>query len=290
MKKILSIALVAALCSCAGASTQQNLETTTQKGNYSVVKDKYEVINTVRLTVAEGKRLIAKGLLENEEVKKKLEKGMVIITRGTTNTYIAEEFVQFAEPRGALVTGKITPVGQADFSKGVERVGEIVLVDGKITDLAYADALSKMSDGDIVFKGANLLNYDKGQVGVCIGAPNGGTVGAFMPYVSSGAARWFVPVGLEKDCSGDLFEYYELLAAADNRDKATLLSVTDQADVYTEIEAIKEFADVDIYPIASGGVAGAEGGISLMLCGSIAEVQKATAAAESVLGEGEFAE
>ena len=50
----------------------------------------YEYISTLRLTVSESKRLIAKGIAVNKEVRERLENGMVIITLGTTNTYIAE--------------------------------------------------------------------------------------------------------------------------------------------------------------------------------------------------------
>ncbi len=282
MKKLLSFALMMTLCACGGGAV------TTEEVAVSQPKE-YETINTVRLTVSEGKRLIAKGLFANDYVQSKLNKGMVIITRGTTNTYIAEEFVNYSGPRGSMVTGKIIPQGQDDFTNGVDRVNDIVIVDGKVVDLSYTDALAKMTDGDVIFKGANLLNYEKGQAAICIGAPDGGTVARLMPYANNGSARWFIPIGLEKDCSGDLFEYSDMLALnSERRNKATLLWVTDKADIYTEIEAIKEFADVDVFPVAHGGVAGAEGGVSLLLCGSVEEVKKATAAAESVLGEAPF--
>ncbi len=271
-----------ALYSCATETAQTVAEQPIE------VKE-YETINTVRLTVAEGKKLIAKGLFANPDVQAKLKKGMVIITRGTTNTYIAEAFVDYKGERGSLVTGKIIPQGQADFTKGINRADDIVIIDGEVVEMSYADALAKMSDGDIIFKGANLMNYTKGQAGICIGAPDGGTVARLSPYAKSGAARWIIPVGLEKDCSDDLLEISDMLAHnSERRNKATLLWAVESKDIYTEIEAIKEFADVDVRPIANGGVAGAEGGVSLLLCGSALEVAKATAAAESVLGEGAF--
>lgn len=270
------------LCSCGGEATQTVAEMPTQT-------KEYETINTVRLTVAEGKKLIAKGLFANADVQAKLKKGMVIITRGTTNTYIAEEFVGYAGERGSLVTGKIIPQGQADFTKDIKRADDIAIIDGEVVEMAYADALAKMSEGDIIFKGANLLNYAKGQAGICIGAPDGGTVARLSPYAKSGAARWIIPIGLEKDCSDDLFEISDMLALnSERRNKATLLWAVESEDIYTEIEAIKEFANVDVRVIANGGVAGAEGGVSLLLCGSVAEVKKATEVAESVLGESAF--
>ena len=51
----------------------------------------YEYMTTARLTVSESKRLIAKGIAANKDVKDRLENGIVIITLGTTNTYLAEE-------------------------------------------------------------------------------------------------------------------------------------------------------------------------------------------------------
>lgn len=282
MKKILVALSGLALSACAS--------TTPVPADVSAPKE-YETINTVRLTVAEGKRLIAKGLFANESVQSKLQKGVVIITRGTTNTYIAEEFVGYDGKRGSLVTGKIIPQGQADFTKGIARANDIVIVDGKVTDLSYADGLAKMSDGDIIFKGANLLNYAKGQAAICIGAPDGGTVARLSPYAKSGAARWIIPIGLEKDSSADLFEVSNMLSEnTERRNKSTLLWAVDstQAGIYTEIEAIKEFADVDIYQVANGGVAGAEGGVSLLLCGTKSEVDKATCVVAQVYGESTF--
>lgn len=243
----------------------------------------------MRLTVAQGKRLIAKGIVANESVQSKLQKGMVIITRGTTNTYIAEELVALAEPRGAFVTGKITPHGQADFSKDIAKRADIIIIDGKVVDMPYGEALARCSDGDIVFKGANLLNYERGQAGVCIGRADAGTVGAFAPYLSSGAVRWVIPVGLEKDSSFDLLSISDMLAEnTERRERTTLLWTTATADIYTEIEAIREFGDVDVMPIAKGGIAGAEGGVSLLLCGTKAEVERAKAAVATVLGEAAF--
>ncbi len=285
MKKTIIFALiVAALTSCGVESTQPSSESTPEP-------KEYETINTVRLTVAEGKRLIAKGLYANADVKSKLKNGIVIITRGTTNTYIAEEFVGYAGERGSLVTGKIIPQSKEDFTKGIERANDIVIINGEVADVSYAEGLEMMSDGDIVFKGANLMNYSKGQAGVCIGAPDGGTVARLSPYAKSGAGRWIIPIGLEKDCSDDLLQIADMLALnSQRRHKATLLWAVESEDIYTEIEAIKEFANVDVRVIANGGVAGAEGGVSLLLCGSVEEVAKATAAAESVVGEGAFVE
>lgn len=247
----------------------------------------YENIQTVRVTVAEGKRLIAKGIAANKAVQARLQEGVVIITRGTTNTYIAEELAGLDTPAGSFVTGNIMPTGASGFNTDV-RVLEIVLVNGERVEMSYDDALAMMTEEDIVFKGANLLNYAKGQAAVNIGAPGGGTVGKLRKYTDEGKGKWIIPIGLEKDCSTDL----EMMASIldennDNRERTVLLNVGSEG-VYTEIEALKEFADVDIYQIAMGGVNGAEGGVSLMVCGSKEQVDKAVAVVNSVHGEKPF--
>lgn len=247
----------------------------------------YENIQTVRVTVAEGKRLIAKGIAANKAVQSRLQEGVVIITRGTTNTYLAEELAGLDTPAGSFVTGNIMPTGASGFNTDV-RVMEIVLVNGERVEMSYDDALAMMTEEDIVFKGANLLNYAKGQAAVNIGAPGGGTVGKLRKYTDEGKGKWIIPVGLEKDCSTDLETMASILNENnDNRERTVLLNVASEG-VYTEIEALKEFADVDIYQLAMGGVNGAEGGVSLMVCGSKEQVDKAVAVVDSVHGEKPF--
>lgn len=248
----------------------------------------YEYISTLRLTVSESKRLIAKGIAVNKEVRERLENGMVIITLGTTNTYIAEELAGLDTPRGSFVTGRIYPGYKEDFQKGIKRHSEIVLVKGKMTDMSYTDALAKMEPQDIVFKGANMLNYAKRQAAVCVGAPDGGTVAKLRRYTDNGRGRWVCPVGLEKSTAQDLFEIQKITNNSSAERKNTVKLNVTEGNVYTEIEAVKEFADVDVFVTAKGGVDGAEGGVSLLVCGSKVEVQKVEAVIRQVSGEPDF--
>ncbi len=279
MKKLLNLLLMSTiLMGCTANNNTQSCEQTTPS---------YENIQTIRFTVSESKRLIAKGLAQNCEVKARLENGMVIITRGTTNTYIAQELAGLDTPAGSFVTGRIFPTGAAGFTTDV-RVMDIVLINGEVAEMSYDDALSQMGAEDIVFKGANLLNYAKGQASVNIGAANGGTVGKLRKYTDNGQGRWIVPVGLEKDCSADLEQLSKILSENNDSREGTVLQNVTSEGIYTEIEAIKEFADVDVYQVAMGGIGGAEGGVSLMVCGSKSEVDKAIAAASQVHGEERF--
>lgn len=248
-----------------------------------------DVLAGVNLTVGESKRLIAKGFCAMPEVRERLKKGMIIITRGTTNTYIAEELVGLAEPHGAFLTGHFVPEGTRPLNKDVKTRGELILKNGKLVEMAYADALKELGEGDIILKGANLLNYARKQAAVCIGAPDGGTTYRLLPYVGEGKARLIIPVGLEKETSANLEEYEKIL----NRKHEKLnfvprLYLYRTGTVFTEIEALKQFADVEVFPYGAGGVAGREGGISLTLAGIPEEVEKALEAVRSVQGEQPF--
>ena len=61
------------------------------------------------LTVAESKRLIGKAVAQMPIVKNALANGMVIIIKGTTNAYVAEEITGKKTDHAAFVTGRIEP-------------------------------------------------------------------------------------------------------------------------------------------------------------------------------------
>ena len=267
MKLVYCILTAAAALLC-GSCMQSARGSEGQRETSDTVKT-YEYMSTVRLTVSESKRLIAKGISMNKEVRERLENGMVIITLGTTNTYIAEELAGLDAPRGSFVTGRIFPSSKEDFAKDMERRSEIVLLKGKPVDMSYEQALAKMHPEDIVFKGANMVNYAN-------------------RYKDVGKGKWIVPVGLEKETSQDLFEVQKITDGKTQRGRGTVrLSVT-QGNIYTEIEAVKELADVDVFVTAKGGVDGAEGGVSLLVCGKWDEVSKVENLVKQLAGEPPF--
>ena len=263
-------------------------------GSDTTVQNQRVSINTthqvrVWLTVAESKRLIAKGLKNYAPVKERLANGYILITKGTTNTYVAEEFLNDSLGRGDYVLGHILPAtGDKKLDRSIERK-ELIFKDGQIVDTAYVDVLKKMTAGDIIFKGANIINYKKGQAGVLIGHPTGGTTGNFYPLVNEKKLRLIIPVGLEKDSSTDidiLSEYSKIPHEEIAKNTPYLWSI--KGELFTEIEAIKQFADVEPLHLASGGIGGAEGAVTINIRGSKEEVEKALAAVQSIQGEKPF--
>ena len=259
-----------------------------------VVKDNDIIVSHqawVKLTVAESKRLIAKGLVKYPLVAQKLKKGQIIITRGTSNTYVAEELLNEKIIPGAFVTGRITPEKGEGLGEVKNKISEIVLRNGKRVDVNFPEALDASNNFDIVFKGANLLNYSQRKAAVLIGSSTGGTLGQVLLRMKKdkNKIRLIIPVGLEKNSSYDLQALSEKLQfKPKNIDKKVPELWLLPGEIFTEIEAIKQFADVEVSQIGSGGIAGAEGAVSLLIRGEEAEVKKALKIIREIQGEPAF--
>ena len=289
MKRIFLILMMSAIVlfsACTEIINNQE-STTTEATEQSLIKiEENDAVITVNLTVAEGKRLIAKGIANHPQIKELLKKGTIVITNGTTNTYIAEKLVNLSEPHGSFVTGHIVPNGRENISEGLTRLPYITIVDGKRVELSSEEAIKKLQKGDVIFKGANLLNYEKKQAAVCIGGASGGT----MARLQETEAHAIVPVGLEKETFGDLYNYAKLFDdySGQTPPAPRIWVHSKEAEIFTEIEAIKTFAAVNVVPYAAGGVAGSEGGVSLIIYGKPDEVQKAFDFVTSAQGETPF--
>ena len=136
------------------------------------------------LTVAESKRLIGKAVAQMPIVKNALANGMVIIIKGTTNAYVAEEITGKKTEHTAFVTGRIEPEkGAAITCPKVKPVNHLILEKGKVVDIPLADAAKKLKAGDVVMKGANALDYKNKIAAVDILDPSGGTTGITMPFI-----------------------------------------------------------------------------------------------------------
>jgi hypothetical protein len=73
----------------------------------------------VVLTVAESKRLIAKGVKELDVVKRAMKKGIVAVSKGTTETYVAEELLGGKIEPFAYTLGVTAPKGWINYQEEV---------------------------------------------------------------------------------------------------------------------------------------------------------------------------
>ncbi len=245
----------------------------------------------ISLTVSESKRLIAKAIAQMPIIKKAMKDGMVIIARGTTNTYVSEEILDKSIERGAFVTGKVYPKKGGKRLNPSTKLSEIILINGKADEqISYSEAVKKLKAGDVMIKGANALDNKNKTVGVYIGSSSGGTTGKFLPYVVAKKAYLVIPIGLEKLITGDLIELSNKM-----RDPVESLNKVPSmflltGEIVTEIEALKILTGVSAFQSGAGGIGGAEGGVRLVLRGSRDQVENALNIVEEIYGEPPFVE
>ncbi|MCK5802186.1 MAG: hypothetical protein KAI66_05110 [Lentisphaeria bacterium] len=239
----------------------------------------------VSLTVSESKRLIAKGIAQADYIQRALEEGTVCVGSGTTNGYIIEELTGESFDKRTLVTGRTLP-SDYDGPKITYSGADLVLSKGERLDMKALDALPDMKAGDVFMKGANAMNYERGQVGVLIGHPTGGNVGAVIGAAMARRIRFVHPVGLEKNMGCDLEEAASWVNE-DREGKGPTLWVV-PGDLFTEIEALDVLAEVEAVQVGAGGIGGAEGAVWLALFGTLTQLDKAQEVIDSVRGEPSF--
>ena len=250
------------------------------------------------LTVAESKRLIGKAVAQMPIVKNALANGMVIIIKGTTNAYVAEEITGNKTDHTAFVTGRIEPEKGTKNLPQVKPINHLILEKGKVVDIPLPEAAKKLKAGDVVMKGANALDYKNKLAATNILDPAGGTLGATFPIIVARKAHLVIPVGLEKLVAGDMVdltlkmrEPMESLPAPAGSSSSAFPGYNVPSmwlltgEIVTELEAIKILTGATAFQSSAGGISGAEGGLWLVFRGTPDQVKKALELVKSIQGE-----
>ncbi len=240
----------------------------------------------VVLNVSESKRLIAKGVAALPEVKKALTSGTIIISRGITDAYVAEEITGAKIPLKARYTIGCVSGGKLTVNTSPDKLPAYVLKDGKPVRLPPAEALKNFSGNDVFIKGASAIDRE-GNAAVLVSHENGGTMGESFGIVTARGARFIVPVGLEKlvpsvskalpKCGTHRFKYATGVPCG--------LFPMPNATVVTEIQALEVLTGVMATQVAAGGFAGSEGAVVLAIEGPEPHVEKAFNLVQSIKGE-----
>ncbi|MBN1810120.1 MAG: hypothetical protein JW909_13725 [Planctomycetes bacterium] len=245
----------------------------------------------VVLTVAESKRLIARGLAVYEPLLRAKEDGILAIAKGTTNAYIVEEVLGVEIEKTGYVTGNTKPstVDRAVAAQIGNRLPDVVIRKGEVLEGAsITDVIGEMKQGDVILKGANAINYQEGVAALLIGHPTGGTIGAYIGTAVSKRINVITPCGLEKEVPVDLLAAADLVGDPAEQHRSSPALWAFPASLFTEIEAFDELAGVDAVPIAAGGIAGAEGSCRFLLYGDEEAVDRVLAVVEELAGEPPF--
>lgn len=242
------------------------------------------------LTVAEGKRLIAKGVAALPSVTAAMQSGIVAVCKGGTNAYVAEELLGEAIAKGSYVLGRTVPA-TADTSPTFSgNIPEVIFVNGQKSDLTLKDAVAQMQRGDVVIKGANALNYESGIAGLLVGHPEGGTLGTIIGSYYGKGLHLIIPVGLEKEIVEDIQDLADLIQSEPEISRQGMASLWPmQGEIITELEALELLTGVEAHQIGSGGICGAEGGSWLAVWGTAEQVGATKQLVESIQGEPPFA-
>lgn len=214
----------------------------------------------VTLTPAESKKLIALGVRELACVKNALENGIILITLGTTNAYIAEELLGKSIDKSKYAAGIIS--GKLDVVPMDRRLPAIALRRGK--QVGTDAIIDEMTANDVILKGANALGPD-GIPGVLIGNPKGGTTAWFIGQQMARGVNLVIPVGLEKSIPYSVLDISRRIGIQ-RCYKAVGLPVGMIplfGTVITEVQAFALLGASDAFPIGAGGVEGGEGSVAL---------------------------
>ncbi len=258
----------------------------------------------VVLTRTESKKLIALAVARMDVVKKAMNDGLIVMHPSSSTYFIVEELTGRKPPTNVWVCGVVTPKGtcvemgmsarlrlgdsQAVVKGGgANFTGSWVLRRGEfVTGMPLQSWLSEMGPQDVYIKGANALDFE-GKVGVLMGIR--GKACTIIRAIAARKERGFTiifPIGYEKLIP------IPVKAAAHEAMGHTLSYSTGEGchllpcegDVVTEVKAIDILSGSAAFPIAAGGLGGAEGAVVLVVRGEPEQVNKAISFIEQSKG------
>lgn len=216
----------------------------------------------VTLTVEESKEIISLGLMKHKTFVNSLERGKILLKGGTTVSKISEKLINYP----LRICGRITSRGTVSSKNLVDGHHSIVYSkgNGDNVDENLVEVVQEFSKNDLIICGANAIDY-KGNAATMIGSSDGGSIGQILNSLNDGETNIIIPVGLEKMIFGDLDE---IIGKSSRNGKTISWGMAVglmplKGEVFTEIEAIKQLADVDCFQIGAGGLGNAQGSVTL---------------------------
>ena len=221
-----------------------------------------------------SRRLIAKGVAAYPPVRRALEEGLVVVSLGTTNAYVAEELCGEPVDKARYRAGYIDAADGLRALPAAERARPVVLHRGRRVDWGPEEILERLSAGDVLIKGANVID-PQGICGVFASSPTGGTVGRFVAAAIARGAEIVIPLSRSKSIHGRVPDLVHRLGIGRLRHASG-----DPIGIYplmgtpiTEIEAVRLLYGVSAEHLGSCGLQGGE--VVLLLEGESGAVERA---------------
>ncbi|HWR45633.1 hypothetical protein [Sporomusa sp.] len=238
------------------------------------------------VTPYESRRLIAKAVVQLPEIKEALTNGWIVVATGSTNGYVAEELLGSPLIKENFISGHITLGETWNTPDNPDYIFPIVLHKGVRKDIRAEQALELFSDKDVFIKGANAVD-SQFNAAVFMAHHAGGTIGSALGTLYARGARLIMPVGMEKMIPS----VAEAVKHSGNRSYTYstgspigMMPIIN-AVVVTEIQALTTLFGVQAYHIGSGGIAGSEGSVVVIIEGEAEKVKKAFEFVQSIKGE-----
>ena len=229
----------------------------------------------ITMTSAEGKRIIAKGVSSLKRVKEAFKNGKIVLKGGTTVSAISEELIG----KPMRISGRITPLGTktAKSNSNPAEPHGLLIEGGKETNIddRWQEAMSCLNPGDCLITGANIIDI-YGNAALMAGAMFGVAPGPWIQGAWIEGVHVIIAAGLEKLIPGSVGEVIKA-AGRMRADKSYGMTVGFMplfGEIFTEVEAIRNLAQVDCHVIGKGGILGAEGGTTVLVDGRDDEVLK----------------
>lgn len=258
----------------------------------------------VTLIPTESKKLIAKAVSRMDVVQNAFEKGIIALHPSTSTVFIVEELLGKAPETEHWLCGIVAKKGtcrsaaltdwraKEDSRVHVSAPGgfpytTMIEKGEQKMGLLLGDILDQMGPEDVYIKGVNVVDVNN-NVGVLIGnSVERGTIGLVMAKSKRKGFKVVFPVGLEKLTPIPVRQAAEEAALRNFLDYSMGLPcamVACEGLVVTEPTAVEILAGATAIPLAIGGLAGAEGAITMIIKGDDDQVTKAIQFIEEVKG------
>ncbi|MBF0383876.1 MAG: hypothetical protein HQL69_22905 [Magnetococcales bacterium] len=237
---------------------------------------KEEMTALIVLTPEMGRGLIAMAVAKMDRVQKRTKEGRMVIVGGGTTRYVAQQLTGEDPGRDAFAVGCIKDASLGETDKKGRGAGPFLFDNGIVSRGWPGELLESFQAGDIYIKGANAIDVD-GNVGILMGSPTGGTIGAAMTLLLARGGELIIPVSLEKLIPSVAAAIPLLGQGKVDRvmggPVGMMPIMASAATVVTEVTAIKLLADVQATPVAAGGMDDCQGSITIHLQGSRSGVE-----------------
>jgi len=243
------------------------------------------------LTPAESKKLIAKAVARLEVVQQAAKKGIVALHPSSSTYFIVEEITGSKPKTNYWVCGVVTPRGMCvemamalgstltphqESTDPGDLQGTWVIENGNLGGQEkLSSLLQRMTPSDVYVKGVNALDPE-GNVGILFGLE--GSMGYIQTarkkrnftIVYPAGLEKLIPISVKQAAKEAQFTRYE-----SGMGMPVGLYPCPTGVTVTEVQAIEILSGASAIPIASGGLGGAEGAITLVLKGKTDEVRNA---------------